>query len=69
MEVVAAYPNGTLVITNEGEKGIVLRQNVKCPTRPVLHMISDAHGEKYSSWVEKDLNKELTLFIRDTIES
>ncbi len=68
MESVAAYPNGTAVITNEGEKGIVLRQNMKCPTRPVLHMISDSRGKKYSSWVEKDLKKELTLFIVDTIE-
>lgn len=68
IESVAAYPNGTVVITNTGEKGIVIRQNVKCPTRPVLHMISDANGKKYSTWVEKDLNKELTLLIEDTIE-
>jgi HD-GYP domain-containing protein (c-di-GMP phosphodiesterase class II) len=68
MESVAAYPNGTAVITNEGEKAIVLRQNVKCPTRPVLHMIMDSKGMKYSSWIEKDLNKELTVFIVDTIE-
>ncbi len=69
MESVAAYPNGTIVITNEDEKGIVLRQNSKCPTRPVLHMIEDSQGKKYTEWVEKDLKKELTLFIRDTIES
>lgn len=69
IETVAAYPNGTMVITNTGEKGIVIRQNSKSPTRPVLHMISDAHGNKYPSWVEKDLNKELTLLIEDTIES
>lgn len=68
IESVAAYPNGTVVITNTGEKGIVIRQNVKCPTRPVLHMISDANGNKYTTWVEKDLNKELTLIIEDTIE-
>ncbi len=68
IESVAAYPNGTLVITNTGEKGIVIRQNVKCPTRPVLHMISDANGKKYITWIEKDLNKELTLLIEDTID-
>jgi HD-GYP domain-containing protein (c-di-GMP phosphodiesterase class II) len=68
IESVAAYPNGTVVITNTGEKGIVIRQNVKSPTRPVLHMISNAEGKKYSTWVEKDLNKELTLLIEDTIE-
>lgn len=68
IESVAAYPNGTLVITNEGEKGIVIRQNQKSPTRPVIHMIEDASGNKYTKWVEKDLNKELTLFILDTME-
>ena len=68
MESVAAYPNGTIVITNKGEKGIVLRQNSKCPTRPVIHLITDENGKKYTSWVEKDLKKELTLFIRDTIK-
>lgn len=69
IESVAAYPNGTVVITNTGEKGIVIRQNTKCPTRPVLHMISDAAGKKYATWVEKDLKKELTLLIEDTIET
>jgi uncharacterized domain HDIG len=68
IESIAAYPNGTVVATNEGETGIVLRQNEKCPTRPVLHMITNSRGEKYNTWVEKDLKKELTLFIRDTIE-
>ncbi len=68
IESVAAYPNGTVVITNAGEKGIVIRQNVKSPTRPVLHMISDSHGRKYKTWVEKDLNRELTVLIEDTIE-
>jgi HD-GYP domain-containing protein (c-di-GMP phosphodiesterase class II) len=64
---VAAYPIGTLVITNQNELGIVLRQNHKCPTRPVIRIIKDADGNKPTDWVEKDLTKELTLFITDTI--
>ncbi|BCJ96944.1 c-di-GMP phosphodiesterase [Anaerocolumna cellulosilytica] len=68
IEAVAAYPNGTVVVTNRGEKGIVIRQNIKCPTRPVLHMISDANGNKYQTWIEKDLKKELSIMIEDTIE-
>lgn len=64
---VAAYPIGALVITNENEIGIVLRQNPKCPTRPVIRIIQDANGKKPSEWIEKDLTKELTLFITDTI--
>ena len=64
---VAAYPIGALVITNEGEVGIVLRQNPKCPTRPVIRIVKDQEGKKPTEWVEKDLTKELTLFITDTI--
>lgn len=66
---VAAYPNGTIVITNEGEKGIVLRQNKGLPTRPVIRMIEDPYGKKYAEFTEKDLTRELTLFIKDTRES
>ncbi len=68
-ESVAAYPNGTLVLTNEGEKGIVLRQNEKCPTRPVIRMLKYSNNRNYETWVEKDLTKELTLFIQDTIDA
>lgn len=64
---VAAYPIGALVITNEKEIGIVLRQNIKCPTRPVIRIIQKADGAKPEEWVERDLTKELTLFITDTI--
>lgn len=64
---VAAYPTGALVITNQEEIGIVLRQNAKCPTRPVIRIIQDKEGRKPSLWVEKDLTRELTLFIKDTI--
>ena len=67
MDSVAAYPIGTIVITNRGDKGIVLRQNQKCPTRPVIRLIEDVKGEKYRSWIEQDLAQDLTLFIEDTI--
>ena len=64
---VAAYPTGSLVITNENEVGIVLRQNTQCPTRPIIRIIKDTEGNKPKKWIEKDLTKELTLFITDTI--
>lgn len=67
VDSVAAYPTGALVITNQDEIGIVLRQNPQCPTRPVIRIIQTKDGNKPDDWVEKDLTKELTLFIRDTI--
>lgn len=67
VDSVAAYPTGALVITNQGEIGIVLRQNPKCPTRPVIRIIKNKEGKKPDVWTERDLTKELTLFITDTI--
>ncbi|SHO54256.1 HD-GYP domain-containing protein [Anaerocolumna xylanovorans] len=69
LELVAAYPNGTIVVTNEGEKGIVLRQNSKCPTRPVLRMLTDASGNRYDTWVERDLKAELSVVIVDALDA
>ena len=59
LESVAAFPNGTHVIINDGREAKVLRQNPKCPTRPVLQILPD--GE------ELDLTKELNIVISDTI--
>lgn len=67
-ESVAAYPNGTTVITNEGDLGIVLRQNKKCPTRPVIRIFRDRYGNECEEWVERNLTEDLTLFIEDTVE-
>lgn len=67
VDSVAAYPTGSLVRTNEGETAIVLRQNAQCPTRPVIRIVEDSNGNKPDQWIERDLVKELTLFITDTI--
>lgn len=67
-ESVAAYPNGSIVITNTGEKAIVLRQNYKLPFHPVLRMLVDADGKKYNDWVEQDLADEVSIVIEDILE-
>lgn len=64
---VAAYPTGSLVLTNQEEIGIVLRQNPQCPTRPIIRIVKYKDGSKPAEWIERDLTKELTLFITDTI--
>ena len=46
-ESVAAYPVGTIVKTSEEEIGIVLKQNSKCSTRPVIRILEDKNGKKY----------------------
>lgn len=67
VDSVAAYPTGSLVRTNENEIGIVMRQNPKCPTRPVIRIVEDSKGNKPDGWIVKNLVEELTLFITDTI--
>ncbi len=64
---IAAYPTGSLVRTNTGEEGIVLRQNPHFPTRPVIRIIKDGVGQVFLEWRERDLMKELSVFIADTI--
>jgi len=68
LECVAAYPNGSGVLTNEGEVGVVLKQNIKFPTRPIIRIIKDKLGNEVEEWVEKDMKKELTLFIVDVVD-
>ncbi len=67
IDSVAVYPTGSIVETNEGEFGIVLRQNVKFPTRPVIRILQNVEGIKVNTWLEKDLSSELTMRITDTI--
>ncbi|MBQ9768158.1 MAG: HD domain-containing protein [Lachnospiraceae bacterium] len=68
MESVAAYPVGTTVITNEGDTAVVLRQNYKLPTRPVIRLLANSEGVPYEAGEERDLMKNLTLMIVDSIE-
>lgn len=65
---VAAYPTGTIVILNSGERGIVIKQNAEAPTRPLLRMLEEDAMGGWISKEERDLAEELTLFIVDTIE-
>ena len=67
IKYIAVYPSGMGVITNEGKKGIVLRQNNGFPARPVIRILEDENG-KYKEWVEIDLLENKKVFIVDTYE-
>ncbi len=68
MESVAAYPTGITVVTNEGDTAVVVGQNYKFPTRPIIRLLKNAKGEAYGENEERDLTKCLTLFIADSVE-
>ncbi|HAU84891.1 MAG TPA: hypothetical protein DCW90_05130 [Lachnospiraceae bacterium] len=62
---VARYPNGIRIITNQGDIGIVVRQNVNFPTRPVIRIMQDKDGRTLEKPIEKNLLEELSLFIEE----
>lgn len=68
LKTMAVYPVGTKVITSEGEIGIVEKQNVDAPERPVIRIISDAEGKEPAAPIIKNLMRQLTLFIVDTVD-
>lgn len=65
---VAAYPLGTYVVLNNGDIGIVIGQNRKIPTRPIINVVQCGDGTVPQEVFQRNLAQELTLFIRDTIE-
>lgn len=67
LELVAVFPVGINVVTNEGEIGVVVRQNRGSTDRPVIRMLKKADGTEYEQECEKDLMKNLTVFIVDTL--
>lgn len=65
IENIAVYPIGTGVLLEDGRKGIVMDIHRSCPSRPIIKIIKD---EKCNEFYEIDLMKNLTVFIKDTID-
>lgn len=65
LEFTAVYPAGSVVLTNEGETGIVLYQNKQYPDRPVIRITKDRNGTAVD--VVKDLTEYNDLYI-DKVE-
>lgn len=59
----AVYPSGTLVLTNEGEVGLVVGQNKEFQDRPILKIVKDKNGMDVKGNVIKDLVKIHNIFI------
>lgn len=65
---VARYPNGISIITSRGETGVVVRQNINFPTRPIIKIFQDMEGSRLLEPIEIDLLKDLSLFIDEIVE-
>lgn len=68
LQMVAMYPVGTKVMTNEGEIGVVTRQNKGYIDRPIIKIIKDKDGKEPTEELIKDMTKILTIFIVKVFE-
>ncbi len=68
LQMVAMYPVGSKIVTNEGERGEVVRQNKGYIDRPVLKITHDKDGNELETSIYKDMTKVLTIFIDSVID-
>lgn len=69
LEFTAVYPAGSYVLTNEGEIGIVLRQNKNFPDRPFIKIVYDQTGNIIQYEVVKDLSILENIYIEKVVEN
>lgn len=65
---ISIFPQGTGVLLNTGEKGLVTESNSENPTRPKVRIIKQKDGRFYPGFKTIDLMKDLTIFIEDTCD-
>lgn len=68
LQLIAVYPVGSKVKTNQGEVGIVMRQNPHFPERPVLRIVEDKYGQVMQREKFVDLIKDTTVVIQTVIK-
>lgn len=67
LEFLAVYPVGSIVIINNGETGLVVRQNQSFSDRPVLKIIKDEDGNPLQEEKLIDMMKNKTIFIEQVV--
>lgn len=68
LQLIAVYPAGSQVKTNQGETAIVMKQNPHFPERPVLRVTHDRFGQVISGEKIIDLIKETKVVIQEVIK-
>ncbi|MBQ7942607.1 MAG: HD domain-containing protein [Lachnospiraceae bacterium] len=66
--LIAVYPAGSKVMTNQKELAVVMRQNPHFPERPVLRVISDRFGQPIKEEKIIDLVKDTTVVIQQVVK-
>jgi HD-GYP domain-containing protein (c-di-GMP phosphodiesterase class II) len=68
LENIAPFPIGSMVLLNNGQKGVIIKVSKDFPARPLIKIIFDEDGIAMKKPLEKDLKKELTLFVVKTLK-
>lgn len=67
VDFTAVYPVGTYVRTNEGEIGVILKQNKKYADKPVIKIILDEKGDRVLQELVRNLLTE-EVYITEVVE-
>lgn len=68
LQLIAVYPVGSKVKTNENELAVVMRQNAHFPERPVLRVIEDKYGQPIKKEKIIDLVKNTSVVIQEVVK-
>lgn len=68
LQLIAVYPVGSKVRTNNGQLAVVMKQNVHFPERPVLRIIEESDGNPPKEELIIDLIKDTSVVIQEVIK-
>lgn len=68
LQMIAVYPVGSKVMTNTGEKAVVVRQNNHFPERPVLRVLENKFGQPVVEEKLIDLIKDTSVVIQTVLK-
>ena len=68
LEFTAVYPSGSVIVTNEGEIAVVIKQNKGFPERPIIQITRDKFGNPMEDENIIDLVKVNNIFIDSVLE-
>lgn len=63
LKFTAVYPSGSKIMTNKGEKAIVIKQNKNFPERPIIQIIETKDGKRPEEDIIIDLIKVNNIMI------
>lgn len=68
LDFTAVYPSGSVIVTNEGDIAVVIKQNKGFPERPIIQLTRDKFGNPIDDDKIIDLVKVNNLFIDSVLE-